>query len=354
MIIACALVLFSVDFVWADTKAVSVRGDSLQKSVKPLGKVTQAPVLTPSIRGTSPRVSTPKSIKPINLRIRIPKQNVIIKPIKLNTRAIQSKLISIKPIKLSQAKGIKPIAISKGIAGAKRIRVPLLKNAPLKLTSPIVSQKSITPRLQIAPKAPKMRVLPKQIAPIKTSIPRLPVKNQGKGQSIQIGQLKFGKGILQSALKIPPLKLPKQGPYVPKAPLKQRQRPIDPINQRARRNNARNTNRTNNHTPVKSRTSNAPVTATPLVLGMLGHFPLSFKQKLRRILSDISRRRSNGIGYLFSARSPNITGMNGCNLLAFVHQFGQEEILSGVLSHKNPVSKDDYGFFCFYKANIKR
>jgi len=64
--------------------------------------------------------------------------------------------------------------------------------------------------------------------------------------------------------------------------------------------------------------------ATPLILGLCGHLPISVRRRtLRAMISEISRRFKNGIGFVFAARSPAIIQMAESDF-AFVHQAVRE------------------------------
>ena len=64
--------------------------------------------------------------------------------------------------------------------------------------------------------------------------------------------------------------------------------------------------------------------ATPLILGLCGHLPISVRRRtLRTMISEISRRFKNGIGFVFAARSPAIIQMAESDF-AFVHQAVRE------------------------------
>ncbi|MFC1675070.1 hypothetical protein ACFL1K_04225 [Candidatus Omnitrophota bacterium] len=206
---------------------------------------------------------------------------------------------------------------------------------PKGLSAPKVSRQPI-------PKAPNVLPAKKPAFNTKSKINNL----QSKLLRIDDKQLKFAYKALA------PISLPKSAPRAPVSPRDDDNLPLIPVRSSTtgaagQTNTARNSSNSNNTASRHSgsRHNNLPL---PVMLGLFGHLPLSFKQKVSRFISAISKRKKNGIGFLFSARSPNIIGMNGCNL-AFVHQIGQEERDLSVNSHKNPGLNGDYGLFCFIK-----
>ena len=79
--------------------------------------------------------------------------------------------------------------------------------------------------------------------------------------------------------------------------------------------------------------------ATPLILGLCGHLPISVRRRtLREMISEISRRFKNGIGFVFAARSPAIIQMAESDF-AFVHQAVREGNLQPGFSNHNTGNK---------------
>jgi len=123
-----------------------------------------------------------------------------------------------------------------------------------------------------------------------------------------------------------------------------------------------------NHASSGNHSSGAGIPlAAPLILGLCGHLPASNKKALSRIISEISRRQKNGIGFMLAPRSPTIIQM-GESSLAFVHQIKRENqavnpiffqglfVLSQVIRSEDRFlrSQDDCGLFYFLRVKNGR
>jgi hypothetical protein len=246
--------------------------------------------------------------------------------------------------------------------------LPVVPITPLKTITAPISPKIITPAINlIAPKtntgiplAPKVLTPPVNIpkagglksnekikttnlTPVKISAPKAAplITSKNKNPGNQMGSLKLialNKPTLASRPYT--LKFPQQPKQLPVYPSQQGQpaslpvapsAPNNPAGQTAGGNNA--AGNTNQHSASGNNTPSPDFNGI-IMLGLFGHFPISFKQKFGKVISEISRRQKNGIGLIFSARAPNIIQMDEC-ILAFVHPSEREENRAQLISFRN-------------------
>lgn len=186
----------------------------------------------------------------------------------------------------------------------------LLSAPKVGLPTPVLSVKS-APKVNV--RALSAKVNPAQTGQLQaqnTAVPK-PVVSLPKGLKAQ--GISFYKPKLSGVAAKPvlPSNRKAQPQPVPRSPIEQNPTTPKPVSN-------------NNTSSSGGKSSSAPISAIPLISGIFGYLPRKAKERMTRSISEIARRLENGIGSVFSARSPGISPVNEC-ILAFVHRREKEE-----------------------------